>query len=115
MIKPGRAGAGCTQFPFFMRRHKRCQPPQTNWLSLKSALKGPNYHYFYAAGNVHCLALVSRAMLAHICSKQINLSRTREQFFGFDRIPILQSASALCFCSAIVPCGDSMAQLETED
>src|ERR1700730_10804722 len=50
MIKPGRAGAGCTQFPFFMRRYKSCQRPQTNWLSLKSALKGPNYHYFYAAG-----------------------------------------------------------------
>ena len=44
MIRPGRAGAGCTQFPFFMRRHKSSEPPQTNWLSLTSALKGPNYH-----------------------------------------------------------------------
>jgi hypothetical protein len=67
------------------------------------SVKGAQLPLLLRSRNVHWLALVSRAMLAHICSKQINLSRTREEFFGFDRIPILQSASALCFCSAIVP------------
>jgi hypothetical protein len=106
MIKPGRAGAGCTQFPFFMWRRKSCQPPQTNWLSLKSALKGPNCHYFYAAGT--CIGLRLRLCLAtsQASSRLFQAGKPiwrRKEFLRFDRIPVLQSASGLCVCSTILP------------
>jgi hypothetical protein len=115
MIRPGRAGAGCTQFPFSWR-HKSCEPPQTNWLSLKSAPKGPiTITSMPPERALVCGFVWPRARLAHVCLKQVNLSWTRKEFFRFDRIPILQSASCLCFCSAILPMSDSMAQLEIED
>jgi hypothetical protein len=67
MIRPGRAGAGCTQFPFFMRPTQKLRAASDELAESQVSAKRAQL-LFYAAGT--CIGLRFRLATSQASSRR---------------------------------------------